>query len=278
MMEYRNLPNFLCIGSQKAGTSWAYEMLSQHPDIWLPNIKEVHYFDFLFGEQTGTRKWGGGHVKSAMDRMRKQAKDRYEKKYVTAIEEKESLTEEWYASIFDHREAKKSKIVGEVTPEYCSISAGGIRHVKSFLGDPKILWIIRDPYERAISQVKMVINRGWSTPPRNDSEWKNAVSSVRYQNRANYKKYIPLWDEAFGDKIKYLAYGDIKTRPSELLEEIEDFLEVKKAKYSGAGEVVHKTKKLELPGWVEKEIKDNVKDQYGFLESRFGENFVKATS
>jgi hypothetical protein len=39
------LPNFICIGTQKAGTTLLYEILKQHPQIFLPNVKEVHFFD-----------------------------------------------------------------------------------------------------------------------------------------------------------------------------------------------------------------------------------------
>jgi hypothetical protein len=39
------LPNFLCIGVQKAGTTLLYEILKQHPQIFLPQIKEVHFFN-----------------------------------------------------------------------------------------------------------------------------------------------------------------------------------------------------------------------------------------
>jgi len=40
-------PDFLCVGAQKAGTSWLYHQLDFHPDFWMPPIKELHYFDTL---------------------------------------------------------------------------------------------------------------------------------------------------------------------------------------------------------------------------------------
>src|SRR5689334_16087334 len=40
-------PDFLCIGAQKAGTSWLYQQLEPHPDFWMPPVKELHYFDLL---------------------------------------------------------------------------------------------------------------------------------------------------------------------------------------------------------------------------------------
>lgn len=37
---------FLLIGAQKAGTSWLYSVLKPHPDIFLPDTKELHFFDW----------------------------------------------------------------------------------------------------------------------------------------------------------------------------------------------------------------------------------------
>ena len=36
---------FICIGAQKAGTTWLHAALSNYKDIGLPHIKELHYFD-----------------------------------------------------------------------------------------------------------------------------------------------------------------------------------------------------------------------------------------
>src|SRR3990172_7165408 len=37
-------PNFFLAGTTKGGTSTLYLWLSQHPDIFLPPRKELHYF------------------------------------------------------------------------------------------------------------------------------------------------------------------------------------------------------------------------------------------
>jgi hypothetical protein len=39
------LPNFLIIGAQKAGTTWLAKCLGEHPDVFIPEIKEIYYFD-----------------------------------------------------------------------------------------------------------------------------------------------------------------------------------------------------------------------------------------
>jgi hypothetical protein len=42
------LPDFLGIGAQKAGTTWLWENLRRHPEIFVPDKKELHYFDNKF--------------------------------------------------------------------------------------------------------------------------------------------------------------------------------------------------------------------------------------
>jgi hypothetical protein len=40
-----NLPDFLGIGAPRAGTTWLDRNLRAHPDLCLPDRKELHYFD-----------------------------------------------------------------------------------------------------------------------------------------------------------------------------------------------------------------------------------------
>jgi hypothetical protein len=42
------LPNFLVIGAQKTGTTWLAKCLGEHPDILVPEVKEVCFFDRHF--------------------------------------------------------------------------------------------------------------------------------------------------------------------------------------------------------------------------------------
>jgi hypothetical protein len=39
------LPNFLCVGAQKAGTTTIHSLLQQNSRIFLPTKKEIHFFD-----------------------------------------------------------------------------------------------------------------------------------------------------------------------------------------------------------------------------------------
>lgn len=43
-----SLPDFLVIGSPQSGTSWLHDKLSMHPQVFVPKIKEVRFFDQRF--------------------------------------------------------------------------------------------------------------------------------------------------------------------------------------------------------------------------------------
>jgi Sulfotransferase domain len=39
------VPDFLYIGTSKAGSTWLFNALSVHPDVWLPSNKGLYFFD-----------------------------------------------------------------------------------------------------------------------------------------------------------------------------------------------------------------------------------------
>lgn len=56
------LPDFLGIGAQKAGTTWLFEQLRTHPEVYFPKRKELHYFDDNFHRPL---RWYASHFAEA---------------------------------------------------------------------------------------------------------------------------------------------------------------------------------------------------------------------
>ncbi|WP_186587191.1 sulfotransferase [Synechococcus sp. A15-28] len=56
------LPEFLGLGTQKGGTTTLHRLLEQHPDVYLPACKEVHFFDQNHDAGEG---WYRGHFTNA---------------------------------------------------------------------------------------------------------------------------------------------------------------------------------------------------------------------
>jgi len=113
--SHKTPPGFLGIGVPKGGSTWLYELLNSHPDIWVPPQKrEVSFFN-----QESPRAKGL----------------------------------QWYARFFpDKRRGDRYKAVGEITPHYFYMSDERIaylhRHFKSI---KRVLFILRNPVERAYS-------------------------------------------------------------------------------------------------------------------------------
>lgn len=42
------LPNFIGIGAPKTGTTWLFKCLVEHPQIFIPKVKELMFFDYLY--------------------------------------------------------------------------------------------------------------------------------------------------------------------------------------------------------------------------------------
>ena len=49
--------NFICVGTQKAGTTTIHDILKNHQDIFLPEKKEAHFFDIENRYKKGLNWW-----------------------------------------------------------------------------------------------------------------------------------------------------------------------------------------------------------------------------
>ena len=50
-----SLPNFMCLGAAKSGTTTLYDILRQHSEIYIPSFKEPHFFDIPENFDNGLR-------------------------------------------------------------------------------------------------------------------------------------------------------------------------------------------------------------------------------
>ncbi|RYU57749.1 sulfotransferase [Methylolobus aquaticus] len=276
------LPHFLCIGAQKAGTSWLWSMLRQNAAIWMPPIKELHYFDHLFlPENRGWIEKGlAQQVKKLLVAECREAEsiDLERVRYLLSVATETPFTERWYRGVFSHPEAT-GKILGEVTPAYCAIGPAGVTYLKQLLGGVKAIYLIRDPVDRALSQIRMTIQRSKTFVPAEPKAWDRVANSAAVHNRGNYAEYIPLWIDTLGkDNVLFLPFGDIVRRPLELLRRVEQFLGCEEVRrYSGMTSKVHKTGNIEIPLTVVNRIEETMRGQRQFLESHFGREFLVST-
>jgi len=60
-----SLPNFMCLGAAKSGTTTLYDILRQHPDVYIPSFKEPHFFDIPENFNNGIRWYEKNYFKDA---------------------------------------------------------------------------------------------------------------------------------------------------------------------------------------------------------------------
>ncbi|MBL0373213.1 sulfotransferase [Rhizobium sp. KVB221] len=276
------LPNFICIGAQKAGTSWLYQMLIQHPDLWLPPLKELHFFDRNAASESSkevVRKLVAKAKRkylSRADQSFDQAKPYWT--YLDSIAAEDMLTETWYKRIFDYPGAS-SKITGEITPAYLDMRKKKLAYAMDFLPkETKFIAIVREPLARALSQIRMWAETKKVTPA-TEQDWQVFIDHLTKVTRGNYMKSIPMWNTKAGKhRILYLPFSDVRDRPQELLGAVEDFIGA--SHYDGYKEIdeqVHTTKKIAIPEWVTKKVEADIQPQRRFLINTFGNEFYEKT-
>ena len=59
------LPNFIFIGPDKSGSTWIYEALKAHPEVFVPTAKDLYFFDKNFDKGVG---WYEGFFEGAEGR------------------------------------------------------------------------------------------------------------------------------------------------------------------------------------------------------------------
>src|SRR5688500_11701828 len=118
-------PRFLGIGAQKAGTTWLHEMLSSHEEIWLPHLKELHYFDrkFPIGEREVSsacdRKVLSSFVSARIGKISgAKVIDRLKiRRWPDLLWDIRYLfgdwSDDWYGSLFENA---RGRLPGEITP------------------------------------------------------------------------------------------------------------------------------------------------------------------
>lgn len=120
---YRPRVGFMIIGAQKCGTTALGHFLSQHPEIGMPSHREVHLFD----APGYSNDWTPQQI------------------------------DERYAPLFAH--CPDAAICGEATPIYILFPEIA-RELKRYNARLKLIVLLRDPVERAISHYRMEKDRG----------------------------------------------------------------------------------------------------------------------
>ena len=230
-------PDFICIGAPKSGTTWLYQNLNKHLLIWLPPVKELHYFDLLFpldryaAIKSNPRGLFGlfkHHSRTVILRgfrqavRRRSAKDLvWAYKYLSG-----EPGDDWYLSLFKRPEGV---LAGDLTTDYCAISEDAVFKVKNLLPDTKIIFLMRNPIDRAWSHTKMLLPRLLGKPfaEISNDELVAYLTHPAPQLRGNYPRTLGIWEGIFGSQQLFTGFfEEVADCPRELYIRLLDYLGV----------------------------------------------------
>ena len=152
-------PDFLCIGQQKAGTQWLYDMLQFQPGFWVTPVKELHFLNERFRIKTIKNQYSLltknlEHInKRRMTNTRRSLDERdmqFFEHAVTYDENHASL--DWYRDLFA---PKGTLLSGDVTPAYSALDDGKIARLAEAMPHLRIILLLRDPVSRVWSHFNM---------------------------------------------------------------------------------------------------------------------------
>ena len=181
----RALPDFIIIGGMKCGTSSLFNYLGQHPQLFGSSYKELRYFSH---------------------------------------DEYYSKGEKWYRSHFPiMKKLPDGSLTFEASPDYLA-SPETPERMEKLVPNIKIIALLRNPTERAISHYFHSIKKGWR-----QDEILNAmkVEDIIFKQRGLYKRQLERYYKLFpSENILVIGSEIFFENPVEMLKEVYSFLGV----------------------------------------------------
>ncbi|MDT8893925.1 sulfotransferase domain-containing protein [Halomonas sp. I1] len=227
---------FLSAGAMKAGTTWLYERLKDHPDIFFTPEKEIHYFANVAGieRQLSYRnrllklkevieKCSGGNPKFI-------SKHVGEISWYAKYAGKEKIDGSWYESLFEGNSDKK--YCADFSNLYCQMDRKGWAHAKTLSNNIKVIYTLRDPLERLWSHYKF--HHKWVG--KEDSVIDDGLGLFEetlgkpwfYKNSSYLENFNNIVDGVGKENVMLLYFEDFRENPQREADKIAEFLGITK--------------------------------------------------
>jgi len=215
-------PDFLCVGAQKGGTSWLFHQLTLHPDFWMPPVKEVHYFDSM------------SKVKRNNPPRCKDERDQWFLARLVELSALPYIDLDSYSELFA---AKNTLLSGDITPAYSMLNDELIETIVGYFPNLKVIFLARDPVDRAWSQLSMGVRLG-NIPAfdsTNPAEVLRNLLSPGVFFRSYPSKIVKRWRRYVRpDLFRIYFFDDLKEDPAGMRRSILSFLGADPDKPSGS--------------------------------------------
>lgn len=220
-------PDFVCVGMQKAGTSWLFDQMNARRDVWMPPVKELNYFTgrCLKPGSISKIKAGGGSLPEVPRLGDSWRRIEFLERFSGFQERRCGI--EWYRRLF---ELAGDRVTGDVSPGYSKLDEPRVAELCALLPEARFILIVRDPVDRFWSSVCMKVRRN-KVPGESLQSWasfkpvfeelmRNPESRDCYGSRiwSAYARHLPR------ERLRYWFFDDVCRRPETVLDEICEYL------------------------------------------------------
>ena len=198
-------PNFIIAGFPKCGTTSLHHYLNEHPQIFMPSQKELHFFTIKI-----------------LSKLKTGPKDKI-------VKETQIDSSEKYLRHF--KKAKNETAIGDASPSYINYPSE-FSKIKKYLNDPKLIIVLRDPINRAYSNYLHLKREQRETLSfkeaiyAEDKRIKNKYSDFWYYkfNSTYFEKIVKA--KAIFSDVLILTVEELNKDPNKTIKKVYKFLEV----------------------------------------------------
>lgn len=160
-----------CVGATKAGTSWLYRALFEHPECWLRAVKETHYFDTMavadadrqiakfttrieaFGKLLDRVRVDGNlaRIVSLEDQLATL-------RSLIGVLSADRTDDAAYRGWMLHGRTNEP-VIADITPSYALLPDADFARMLALNRSARVIYLVRDPVARLWSQVRMQVKR-----------------------------------------------------------------------------------------------------------------------
>ena len=205
-------PDFICIGSQKAGTGSLYDLLRGHVETAMPPIKELHYFDNLFETGRINKVQRKFKILSKQQRQGKAVRtpDLEFLARLTAIISARDPNLARYKDLFV---SAGDAVSGDITPAYATLPSEKIAEIANGLPETKIILLLREPVSRLWSHARMKMRRNKIRVTSQTNEFRKFCNRDGVRARSLQSQAYEKWKRHFGDRMIVLFFDDLRDEP-----------------------------------------------------------------
>lgn len=206
-MKENSLPNFIVVGFPKCGTTSLHYYLDDHPEIFMPKQKELHYFTaeklLPLSNGPGDKSVNQFHINSFQA----------------------------YKNHFKKAQ-QKHKAIGDASPSYINYPET-IPDIKAKLGtDIKIIIVLRDPIKRTFSNYLHLVRENRekqsffeALQAEEERREKGFSDFWYYKWNSLYAKKVEAFKKAF-DEVYIMTNENLQQNPLQSVQKLYKFLGV----------------------------------------------------